>query len=107
MISVVNKNQLPALGFVSGSFKAKVVITAATMPAAGATTWNLPLNWTLTTSQVMLPNAANVFRNGLIEPDFNATLAGTTMTIIPLTATDLGFITIGDTIMVEGYYSQK
>jgi hypothetical protein len=106
-ISVANKNQLPFLGFVSGKFRAKCIITAANAPAAGATNFTFPMTHPVTTSQAVLPTGGSTYRNGILEPDFTSIISATTVTITPVVATDLLLITVGDVLTVEIFYSQK
>ncbi|MEN9611207.1 MAG: hypothetical protein RLZZ628_2021 [Bacteroidota bacterium] len=106
-ISVLNKNQIPYLGFASGTFKVLCPITAANVPAAGATTFSFPFTYPVTTSQTVLSTALNVLRNGLVETQFNAIVTATTVTITPVVAADMAYITVGDVIAVEVAYSQK
>ncbi|MEN9611206.1 MAG: hypothetical protein RLZZ628_2020 [Bacteroidota bacterium] len=126
MTSVLNKNQLPWLGYVSGSFKAVCIITSTNLPLIASASFSYALTDGVTAQQELLPDAPLVWRNGILQTWMVATVKDAVVTIaftryvapiiytsgvlpVTTTKTDSNFANwaIGDEIVVEVRYYLK
>jgi hypothetical protein len=81
MTSIPNRNQLPWLGFVSGSIKAVCVLASNNCPNAFSTSFSYSIPNAVLRGQELLPSAPLVFRNGILQTWMTATVVGMTVTI--------------------------